>query len=104
MNKLEKYVFNQLAQLVPNADAFEIRANIGDKSYSIEFFAFLDGVKYQCYDMIDNGMLKEKEFDTVVMQIAEYIRNCSEYRTGEINKISFMTSNYVEEKWKEDQM
>ena len=93
MTELEKYIINQLTQLVPNADAFEVRANIGDKSYSIEFFASLDGVKYQCYEMIDNGIFKEKDFDTIVKQIAEYIRNCPEYHPGEINKFSFVTNS-----------
>ena len=46
MTELEKYIINQLKQLVPDADIFEVRANIGNKSYSIEFFATIDGVKH----------------------------------------------------------
>ncbi len=90
MTELEKYIIDQLKQLVPNAVQFEVRANIGDKSSSVEFFATIDGTKYQCYDMIDNGRIREKDFDVMVKQLAKYIRTCSEYRPGEINKFSFV--------------
>ena len=92
MTELEKYIIDQLTQLVPNADVLDVRVNVGDKSYSVEFFATVNGVKHQCYDMIDDGIIKEKDFDTIVKQIAERIRNCPEYRSGEINKISFSTN------------
>lgn len=90
MTELEKYIVDQLKQLVPNADIFEVRANIGDNSYSIEFFATIGNIKHQCFDMIDNGVIKEKDFDVTVEKLAQYIRNCSEFRLGEINKFSFI--------------
>lgn len=92
MTELEKYIITQVKELVPDADVFEVRANIGDKSYSIEFFVCINGTKYQCYDMIDKGIFEEKDFDAVVKQIAEYIRNCPEYHPGEINKFKFATN------------
>lgn len=92
MTELEQYIIDQLAQLVPNADAVEVRANIGDKSYSIEFFASIDGMNHQCYDMIDNGTINEKDFDAIVKQIAKHIRKSPEYRLGEINKFSFVAN------------
>ena len=91
MLELEKYIITNLEKLVPNAEGFEIRANISDKSYSLEFFAIIEGVRYQCYDMIDDGLVKEKDFDTAVKQIAKYIRTSPEYKSGEVNKISFKT-------------
>ncbi len=91
MLDLEKYIVNQLKQLVPKADVFEVRANIGDNTYSMEFFATIDGVKHQCYDMIDEGAIKEKDFDTIINQLAKYIRTTSSYSPGEINKISFVS-------------
>ena len=92
MTDLEKYVISQLMKLVPNAEKLEFRANISDKSFSVEFFAFIGGVKHQCYDMIDNGIIKEEDFDSTVKQLAKFIRSCPEYRPGEVNKFSF-TSN-----------
>ena len=89
MTELEEKIIKQLKQLVPGAEQFEVRANIGDKSSSVEFFATIDGIKHQCYDMIDNGEMKEQDFDAMVKQLAKFIRTCSEYRPGEINKFSF---------------
>lgn len=89
---MKEYIIKQLLQLVPNAEAFEFRANISDKSYSIEFFASVSGVKYQCFDMIDNGIIKEQDFDSIVKQLATFIRNSSEYHPGEINKIVFASN------------
>lgn len=92
MTELEKYIITQLTQLVPNADTFEVRANIGDKSYSVEFFVTIKGVKHQCYELIDNGIIEEKDFDTTVKQITKHIRTYPEYCPGEINKFSFVAN------------
>lgn len=89
MTDLEKYIIDKLKQLVPNADGFDVRVNIGDKSYSVEFFAIIDDIKYQCFDMIDNGVIRETDFDVFAKQLAQYIRTSSEYRSGEINKFVF---------------
>lgn len=89
MTELESYIILELQQLVPRAEAFEVRANISDKSFSVEFFSSINGMKYQCFDMIDNGSIKEKDFDTTMKQIAKFIRACSEYHPGEVNKFFF---------------
>lgn len=89
MSELEKYVFEQIKKLVPAFEKLEVRANIGDNSYSVEFFVTIDGEKMQCYDMVDNGLLKEKDIDTVSKAIAEYVRKMATYENGKINKIAF---------------
>lgn len=89
MTELEKYIVDQLKKLVPNAELFEVRANISDKSYSLEFFATINGTKHQCYDMIDDGKIIEKDFDAIVKQLAMYIRTTSEYSAGKNNKFAF---------------
>ena len=89
MSELKKYIIDQLIQLVPNADTFEVRVNVSDKSFAIEFFAVVEGVKHQCYDMIDNGIIREKDFDIMVKQLAKYIRTCRVYCPEELNKFAF---------------
>lgn len=86
MTELQSQVISKLTQLVPNAEAFEVRANVGDKGFSFEFFATIDGVKQQCYDMIDCGLINEKDFDNTAKQIAKCIRSSDEYCPGEIKK------------------
>ena len=56
MSELEKFVADTLAPLVPSYEKLDVRANIGDKTHSVEFFATINGEKRQCYDMAD--MLK----------------------------------------------
>ena len=90
MTELEKYIINQLKQLVPNAEVIEVRANIGDKNCSVEFFATIEGIKRQCFDMIDDGVIKEKDFDVMAKQLAKHVRACPEFRPGEINKFFFV--------------
>ena len=86
---IEKIIIKQLLQLVPSSEILEIRANIGDKSCSVEFFATINGSRTQCYEMIDNGLINEKDFDKSVKEIARRVRLSSEYKAGEINKIRF---------------
>lgn len=90
MTELEKFFSNKISQLIPNYDKLEVRANVSDSSYMIEFFVTINGKRMQCYDMVDDGTLVEKELDDVFESIAQFIRNMSDYKKGEINKISFV--------------
>lgn len=88
MSELEKNISDQIKKLVPVFDKLELKANIGDNSYSIEFFVTIDGKKMQCYDMVDDGLLDEKDLDEVSKHIANYIRSTASYEGGKINKIT----------------
>lgn len=92
MSEFEMYVSEQISQVIPEYDKLEVRANISDTSYSIEFFVTVSGNKMQCYDMVDNGMIKEKELDIVFENIAKYVRNMSQFVKGTTNKYAFLIS------------
>lgn len=87
MTDYEKYISKQISTIIPNFEKIDFRANIGDSSYSVEFFATIKGRKMQCFDMVDDGLIKEKDFDTVSENIAKFIRNTSDYQKNTINKI-----------------
>lgn len=89
MSELERYVSEQITQIVPKYDKLEIRANIGDLSYSIEFYATIAGKRMQCYDMADEGLIRETELDAIFQNIAAYVRNTKEFIRGTTNKYSF---------------
>lgn len=89
MTELESYIVNQLTQFTPKAEKLEVRMNVGDEYVSLEFFATTDGVRRQCYDMIDKGEIEEKSFYAVARQIASQIRASADYRPGEVNKVAF---------------
>lgn len=88
MTELEKFISEQISRLVPVFEKLEVRANISDSSYSIEFFTTIRGKRMQCFDMVDDGFIKEKELDAVSESIADYVRKTEEYQKGKINKIS----------------
>ena len=75
MNQIEKYTAEKLKPLCPQAEAMEVRAEISNCSYYIVFFATVDGVKKQCYEMIDNGELDETATEHCFYKIAKYVRD-----------------------------
>lgn len=87
MSELEKYIMEQIEKFVPTFEELDVRANIGDSSYSVEFFVTIDGKKMQCFDMVDDGVIQEKDMDSVSESIAKYVRKTSSYESGKINKI-----------------
>lgn len=88
MTALDRYISEQVEKIVPTFEKLEFRGNIGDNSYSVEFFVTVDGKKMQCFDMVDDGLIKEKDLDTVSQSIVDYIRKSSSYESGKINKIT----------------
>lgn len=88
MAAMEKYISDQVLKIIPSFEKLEFRAYIGDDSYSIEFFVTIDKKRKQCYDMVDEGLIKEQDLDTISEAIADYIRNSSNYEKGKINEIS----------------
>lgn len=90
MTDLELYISEHIKKLVPTFDVLEVRASIGDNSYSVEFFVTVDGKRMQCYDMVDAGLLKENEVDTIFGEIASDIRKRTEYKPGAMQKVAIV--------------
>lgn len=84
----DRYIAEQVEKIVPSFEKLEFRGNIGDNSYSVEFFVTVDGKKMQCFEMVDDGLINEKDLDTVSEAIADYIRKSSTYESGKNNKIT----------------
>jgi len=89
MINLEDFATKQITSIIPKFDSVSLRATVSDSSYAIEFFVVIDGKKKQCYELADEGVLKESDLDDVLKRIAEYIRSSSDYRRDCVNKISF---------------
>lgn len=86
MNELENYVSEQLKTLVSNCDVIELEAAVTSSSVSVEFFATVEGKRMQCFQMIDNGMFTEKDFNAVSKAIANYIRRQPDFNKDGINR------------------
>lgn len=90
MTESEKFIFEKIKQLVPNCDKVEFKASVNRSSYSVEFFALVDGKRLQCFEMIDVGLFTEKEFKDVSKAVAEHLRSRSDFKTDGVNKYEFL--------------
>lgn len=86
MTKLEFFVYEQIKTLVSSYNTVELKATVSLSSFSIEFFVTVDGMKMQCFEMIDKGMFTEKKFNVVSKSIANYIRRLPDFNADGINK------------------
>jgi len=92
MSDLETFISKEISLLIPSFENIDFRAQIGDSSYSVEFFVTINGKKMQCYDMVDKGLIKESKLDSVSENIAKFIRRMPSYKKGTINKIKLTIS------------
>jgi len=90
MIELEVFVSEQIKTLIPNYDAVELKATVSSSSFSVEFFATVDGKKMQCFEMIDNGLFTEKNFNTASKAIANYFRGLPDFKQDDINKYTVL--------------
>lgn len=86
MTELELFIAEQIKKLVPSYDAVDLKATVSSSSFSVEFFATVAGKKMQCFEMIDNGMFTEKNFNAVAKAIANHFRGLSDFNVDGINK------------------
>lgn len=86
MTKMECFVAEQIKKLIPNYESIDLNATVTLSSFSVEFFATINGVKMQCFEMIDKGLFTEKEFNSISRNIANYCRALPEFNKSGLNK------------------
>lgn len=86
MTKLESFVSEQIKTLVPNFDAVDLNATVNSTSFSVEFFATVGGKRMQCFEMMEDGMFTEKNFNKVSRAIANYLRELPDFNAEGINE------------------
>lgn len=86
MTELECFVHKQIKLLIPKYDTIELKASVNSSSFSVEFFATVDGKRMQCFEMIDQGLFTEKKFNAASKAIANYCRELPDFNIDEINK------------------
>ena len=84
MEKLEAKAVEVVKNFVPNFEKLEFRADIGNTSYIIEFFVQIDGKRWQCYSLVDDGKIDEEEMDKQFAMYAEYVRSSGMCKDGDI--------------------
>lgn len=86
VTELETFVAEQIKTLIPHYDMVELEAAVTASSLSVEFFVTVDGKKMQCFQMIDDGLFTEKNFNTAAKAIAAYVREQPDFRQDGINR------------------
>lgn len=90
MSELELFISKQIKILVPSFETIELKASVSTSSFSIEFFATINGKRMQCFEMIDEGMFTEKDFNAVSKTIANYFRGLPNFKANSINKYTVL--------------
>ena len=88
--ELELFVSEQIKALIPIYETVELKATVSLSSFSVEFFATVDGTKMQCLEMIDEGMFTEKNFNAASKAIANYCRGLADFNANSNNKYSIV--------------
>ena len=91
MTNLEEKALAMVKGLLPEQpfEKLKFSARVGAKSFSIEFFVWLDGEKYQCYELADDGEIDEVQMMKAFKAYAEEVRKSESYNDGEVKKVSF---------------
>ena len=90
MTKAEERAIELVKKLMPKSEKIEFKASIGNTSRSIEFFVWVNGEKFQCYELADNGQIDELKMEKLFDAYAELIRKSKEYKKGEVNKVHYV--------------
>ena len=88
MTDFKKCVKTQVRSIVPDCSIIEARGSVSDSSYGIEFYVTVGNKRLQCFDMVDNGIIKENELDNVLNTIAQCYRTQDCYQKGKSNRFS----------------
>jgi len=87
MVELKKSVIDIISKSIPEFESVELKGNVGDNSYSIEFFLTINGERKQCYELVDNGFISEVTCDNICKEIVDKFRQIKACKKGEQNKL-----------------
>ena len=87
MDALRQLMINIAADF-PKYEKLEVCGWVNEKSYAIEYFVTTNGVRRQCFEMVDNGELNEKQVDETILSIAKCVRTLPDYVQGELYNVN----------------
>ena len=90
MTVFEKHAMEVVKKLISNFTKLEFDADIGDTSYRVTFFVWIDGKRRQCYQLADDGVIDEQKMDSLFASYVDFVRKSKDYKKGEVNIIHFV--------------
>ena len=94
-NRIKSYIIKRIMQLVPfiindkNTSSINVKLLVSKSAYSLDFTATVNKIKYNAMKMVDDGMIKEKDFNACAEDIAKFVRKQTSYNPSKVNKYSF---------------
>ena len=94
-NKIKSYIIKRIMQLVPfiindkNTSSINVKLLVSKSAYSLDFNTMVNKIKYNAMKMVDDGMIKEKDFNACAEDIAKFVRKQTSYNPSKVNKYSF---------------
>ena len=89
VSTIKEYAAQKISEFIPQYEKLEVDAIVNDDSYSIVFYATINGKRLQCYQLADMGIVSEKIVDAAFEDIAKFIRASDEYNTAQLNEYDF---------------
>jgi hypothetical protein len=89
MNEIEMFALEQIKAIAPVFSGIEFEGKVWDTGRMMTFFLTIDGKRYQCYKLADDGIVKEDALESVFEAIALFIRQSKGYKKGEVKTVKF---------------
>lgn len=86
MKESKSFIAKQIKTLVPEYESLQVKVKVNSTSYSVVFSAVISGKEKQCFEMIDEGLFTENDFDKVAKTIADYYRSLPSFDENKLNK------------------
>ena len=96
MSVFEERATELVRRLVPEYEKMEFDADIGDTSYQITFFVWINGEKKQCYGLADEGLVNEQIMDDLFAAYVDFVRKHNDYKKGAANIFTFSVSAQID--------
>lgn len=84
--KPETLIYDKVRNIIPDrSEKTVFFVAIGDTSYEMFFYAFIDGEAHQCFELAEKEILNENELDAVFAEVVSIIKNSKLYSLGKRN-------------------
>lgn len=84
--KPETLIYEKIRDIIPeNSEKTIFFGTIGQTSYEMFFYAFIDGNPVQCYKLAEEGKLDENELEEVFESVVNIIKDSKLYKEEKNN-------------------
>lgn len=87
--KPETLIYDKIKNIVPvNSDKNIFFAAIGETSFEMLFYSYIDNKPVQCFDLAEQNILDENMLDETFEDITNIIKSSKSYDDGKLNVVT----------------